>query len=530
METQPQQPISPADIVAESPKRPFSRRSVLKLGGLGLASLATLGALEAVSIIPKRLAHATPATTISDIQFDIGNFIAPAQLHNGILFSFGPVFTLFATATLTRTPSKHDQRVLADALNTIEANYPFSPSGVFVFTAYGLPYFKRLPASLVSSKIPRLKSDHSRFALEEAVPSVTDVSPQNPKITKKTFNVPVVIESNDMLFSLRSDNLSNLFDVAAWFEGSNTLNGNYVPSPAFNGLFSFTSLRLMFVQIGLPRKVADVVGLPYASEINHQSPMWMGFADQHVNGAGPAQITTFQGNSSARLTTAHAGDYFDNATIQHLSHNIQDLAQFYSKDPANPETFTERLQYMFSSPPGSLDPAHPNLGNNPTDPFTNGGANVPEDVSAFIPNTNTGANFQSNFDPDALAQGIKKLRVGHLQGLQRSSRAADGTPIHVRMDGPGFDSLDVPDGSAQPKLQFSAFIPTAEFFRVMRNNAASLDVVSTADGGTATSVPPGVQPAEAEDDGLERFITSTRRQNFLMPPRRHRAFPLVELT
>jgi hypothetical protein len=32
------------------------------------------------------------------------------------------------------------------------------------------------------------------------------------------------------------------------------------------------------------------------------------------------------------------------------------------------------------------------------------------------------------------------------------------------------------------------------------------------------------------DNGLERFITATRRQNFLVPPRRHRAFPLIELT
>jgi hypothetical protein len=28
--------------------------------------------------------------------------------------------------------------------------------------------------------------------------------------------------------------------------------------------------------------------------------------------------------------------------------------------------------------------------------------------------------------------------------------------------------------------------------------------------------------------GLERFLTATRRQNFLVPPRRHRSFPLVE--
>jgi hypothetical protein len=31
-------------------------------------------------------------------------------------------------------------------------------------------------------------------------------------------------------------------------------------------------------------------------------------------------------------------------------------------------------------------------------------------------------------------------------------------------------------------------------------------------------------------NGLERFITAARRQNYPIPPRRHRAFPLAELT
>jgi hypothetical protein len=34
---------------------------------------------------------------------------------------------------------------------------------------------------------------------------------------------------------------------------------------------------------------------------------------------------------------------------------------------------------------------------------------------------------------------------------------------------------------------------------------------------------------EDDDNGVERFITTTRRQNFLVPPRRNRAFPLIEL-
>ena len=59
-------------------------------------------------------------------------------------------------------------------------------------------------------------------------------------------------------------------------------------------------------------------------------------------------------------------------------------------------------------------------------------------------------------------------------------------------------------------------MPTAAFFATMRRNQASLDLAQEND------VPP-------ENLGLERFITTTRRQNFLVPPRRHRAFPLLEL-
>jgi hypothetical protein len=101
--------------------------------------------------------------------------------------------------------------------------------------------------------------------------------------------------------------------------------------------------------------------------------------------------------------------------------------------------------------------------------------------------------------------------------------------MHIRVDGPGFSTMDVPAfqdfpggnnipaGSQQPKLQFAMFIPTAEFFRQLRTNVAAQDL----------QVRFKVDP---DDNGLERFITATRRQNFLVPPRPVRAFPLVEYT
>ena len=88
--------------------------------------------------------------------------------------------------------------------------------------------------------------------------------------------------------------------------------------------------------------------------------------------------------------------------------------------------------------------------------------------------------------------------------------------MHIRADGPGFDSLDVPGGSSLPKLHFSIFVPTAAFFATMRRSQASVDLAKK------YSVP-------SQNLGIERFLTATRRQNFLVPPRRNRAFPLVEL-
>jgi hypothetical protein len=495
-------------------KRAISRRTALKLGAAGaLASQATL--LEQLATMPNRLAMAAGA--LPDIQFAIGNFIPPAFTVNGVLVRFGPIFTTFTPVRLSRTPSRSDQAALANALNTIEAVYPFSPQGVFTFLGYGVPYFNRLPGgmngALVSRFMPRLLSDPNRFALEEAVPSPTDVLPgtTDPDRTKKTFNVPVTIEHNDLLLTLRSDSLRTLVDILGWLQGSNVLNGRLVPSPDLDGLLRLQRSRVMFQQIGLPRKVADAAGLSFRTRVNPQSPMWMGFFDQQVDAAGPAEIVTFAGNAQAHFTNKVAGNYFDNGSIQHLSHDIQDLEQFYAlpsaEDPAG-ETFKERVQYAFRSNQKGTPDGLPSDGN--ADQFTDGGG------PSALANV-----FQGNDDAVAAAQGIGTFegakRIGHIAALQRHGRLADGTPLHIRMDGTGFDNLDVPNGSNQPKLQFMAFVPTAEVFRAMREGQAALDLQHKF----------GV---DADDNGFERFISATRRQNFLVPPRRHRAFPLVEFT
>ena len=121
-----------------------------------------------------------------------------------------------------------------------------------------------------------------------------------------------------------------------------------------------------------------------------------------------------------------------------------------------------------------------------------------------------GANY-------AVTSAQQFARIGHNNMLHRSGRTSDGRPVHQRIDGPGFDAMDTTTGRNTPKLQFSGFFPSADFFATLRRNQASLDLLDQFN-------------LDEEDHGLERFITATRRQNYLIPPRRHRAFPLIELT
>lgn len=502
--TRSQAPDAPADAGLN---RRVSRRTALKrLGALGLAA-SSFGALSSLSGVPDRVVQAAPGG-YPNIQFNIGEYIPPARNIDGIPMAMPPVYTLLITARLARpgAPTTHDRRVLANALDAIEDAYPFSPRGVFVHVAYGRPYFARLPGALVAAHMPLFNATQESV-LQEAVPGPTDVSPLNPGVTKQTFNVPLRIEANDLLITLRGDSLDTLTDVADWLKGNGRLHDRHVDPPDFDGLLTFTSTRVMFVQIGLPRKMADHHDLPYAHRVNDKSPMWMGFFSQQANGFGPAEIATFQGNASARFTGLRQpdgalrpvarGDYLFDGAIQVLAHDILDLPQWYDGEE---QTYRQRAQLMFRSNP------IPNQGHE--DQYKNGGG------PAALPNLVVPSDAHGN--SDAFNDAHEKHRLGHLQALQRATRAPDGTIIPQRVDGPGFDAMDVPDGSAQPKLQFSVFLPSAQNFAKARVNAAGTDL-------SPSQVPPG-------HNGIERFMTATRRQNFLCPPRVHRAFPLLELT
>ncbi|MEC3980458.1 DUF7405 family protein [Amycolatopsis sp. H20-H5] len=490
---------------------PVSRRKAMHRGGAILGVLAATVSLELFdefARVPYRLAWATAA--FPDVQFDLSAFVPPASTVDGVAVSLPPVFTGFVTARLDRLPTKADQGRMENALASIEANYPYTPAGVFTHVAYSDNYFARLPRTVVTAHMPRTL-DGGQPVLKRAVAGPTDVAPGSRTLAlrRPEFAVPLRLENNDILFTVRADNADHVNDVVKWLAGSNQLAGRQIGSPRFDAGMTFTSTRAMFVQVGLPRSIADRERLPFASFVNPFAPMWMGFADQQVDASAPAPDVTFAGAHGIKLTTAEAGDYFDNGAIQHLSHVLLDLQQFYldgdnQDEPAadHREQFSERVQYMFQSPPSAEQ--------DPQDPYRDGGGPRGTDSrGGILPNVFRGADY-------ARSSAQQFGRVGHVSALHRSGRTADGRPVHLRIDGPGFDAMDTTSGHNAPKLQFSGFFPSADFFEDLRRNQASIDLLDEF-------------ALDEEEHGLERFITTTRRQNFLMPPRRHRAFPLVEL-
>ena len=180
------------------------------------------------------------------------------------------------------------------------------------------------------------------------------------------------------------------------------------------------------------------------------------------------------------LTTAHPTDYFAGGTALHLSHLVEDLDAWYAL------SYDERVARMFHfnapAPPGRVA------------------------VQTMWINPNT-------TELDAQQRGV----IGHNEAVQRGSRTREGQALQLRVDFNTLDALDV-EGEPAPLLASTSW-PSL----LARQSSTGADwewmILSlAAQHGVA-----------AKANGINAFIRATRRQNFLVPPRAHRAFPLVEL-
>lgn len=450
------------------------RRTLIKAAGGGVVALAGAGALyRGVSLLvsPPKRAYGPPPGGYPVGQYEVADYGVRlrADPESGVPVDIPPVWTRIITATLKRRPTLADQRRLAAALQGVEAAYPYSPAGVFVLVGYGLPYFTRyISANTYAAHLPRMADSSNSPVLIDAIRFASDPA-------------SLSLEHNEIVFHLRSDSLDVLHDVQrALFAGSGTLAGDAAPAADVASLFVVTSVRTGFVGAGLPRAMAQQAHLPFAQAIPGAAPLFMGFTStQHAGQASEAAVS-FDGKRDPRLpplTTARPGDYFAGGTSLHLSHLAEDLASWYAL------TYEQRVARMF----------HYDAASRP--------GRVTIDTHWLNPN------------PSALDAQRNQV-IGHNEAVQRSSRSPEGQALQLRADCNTMDALD--GSAATPGVHFLAFTAGSPIFHASRQAMDAADVVSQY----------GVTPTA---NGINAFLRATRRQNFLVPPRRHRAFPLLEL-
>jgi hypothetical protein len=387
------------------------------------------------------------------------------------------------TATLNVSKLRDAQQELEDALRAIDAHYALDPAGMVVTVAWGLPYFDRYVPAQATLHLP-----HDRRAGKSAL-LPTRTFPSDPHDTR--------LELNDVAVLLRSDRIEHI-DAArkALFEDIS--------------LFRMTSIRRGFAGGGfhggksLPQKMAVAAGVPGADLIPDGSELFLGFTSTQKAGLGPRLIANHETLGYVDLRSG----YFRNGTHMHLSHLTEDLEAWYLNFD-----FDERVLTAFR--PGMTQ-------------VRQGAQTVaqgPADVSS----------------PQLLAHQFKTTgRFGHSASIQASSRLQQdtvgedgtvypkGTAIPQRAD---FNTLDNPFAwTADPAgdrlskepvagVHFVVFNPSSDDFH--RNRLAMDGVLPD---GTKLSLPPRTRA-----QGFNSILTTTHRQNFLVPPRRHRSFPLAEL-
>ncbi|MGH9081874.1 MAG: DUF7405 family protein [Acidimicrobiales bacterium] len=406
-----------------------------------------------------------------------------------------PLWHAMVTARLTVAPGDRAalqtaSRRLEAALAEIEEVYPVSPAGILPQMAWGLPYFRRyLPDSVVDEHLPK-----STRAGSEGEPALVDAIafPRDP--------ADVVIEQNDMVFHFKSDFRHHVDEVvqALFFPGQSTLNGVPARAAFVGDLFTVTSMRRGFAGHGMPRRVGMALGIAGAEKVPAGAMLFMGFTSSHVHGLAAGNLASYE--TVPGWTDATPASYMAGGANMHVSHIAIELERWYSLD------HRARLHRMF----------------NPRREET-------EEVLSPDQSPAT-ATFRAERDRDVEQFGL----VGHNEQMQFLSRVEEdtttaygqviprGTVFFLRQD---FDTVENPFGfsiegpmSTVPRagVHFIGMGPSAQHFALMRTEMDSPDLAKA-------------HHLADEDVGFSDFLVNTHRQNYCLPPRAHRAFPMAEL-
>jgi hypothetical protein len=503
-------------------RRRFIQGAAGTLGAFG-ASLALPGSfykmVDAIAAPPVRPAVAASPPTqeqylLQDTQVINVDGSGLKSKHGSVAVHVPPLHNHVITAKLNVSRNsralQEAQQHLDSVLSELEARFAPTPAGVGITIAWGLPYFQQyIPSLGKTSGFFKAGSRYPTYLPIDLAASKTKGSTVHALQHARTFpsDQPppgfgaVHLEQNDVAILLRSDSLANI--TAA----TNALFGSR--SNQAGALFKVTSIRQGFAgggfygQQGLPTRLALAAGIPGAASIPRQSPLFLGFASTLVSNMGPDIIANLE--TLPHLTDQWPNGYFKQGTTMHLSHLYEDLETWYEKSFPKYAHQVQAMQY-----PG----VHPPAGTYALQPPGQSAAQVAHGVKRYHSYGHSGSLSVVDSTPSQTTSNYGEVYP-------------EGTTIPVRAD---FNTLDNPfhytsdpmadHYSDKPAagLHFVMFQPTIEMF-----NSVRLAMDGHFPGMTLPVAP------HSTHAGINSVLHTTHRQNYLVPPRRHRIFPLAEL-
>jgi hypothetical protein len=446
----------------------------------GFLAGAAAGALGAAGIyeLVDRLATSPHRAAAGDLLPEQHLIDLQVVHDDGIAVVVPPLHHQLVTANLRATDLKGAQQELEDALAGLDDRYEPTPAGLGVTVAWGLPYFQH--------RVAAAWAKHAPFDRRAGKPALLPAIrfPSDPKNTR--------LEENEVAVLLRSDSLDHVAD------GATRLFDDLK-------LFEITSIRKGFAGGGfggrqsLPKRMATAAGVSGADLIPDTAELFLGFTSTQQANLGPGRIA----NLETLGYTDAAGGYFHGGTHMHVSHIFEDLEAWYLNFD-----FQQRVDTTFRP-----------------------GLKAREDAQTIAQGPAHMASARG-VERDFRRQG----RIGHSSSIQPTSRLQHdaigpdgtvyrkGTAIPQRAD---FNTLDNPffwhpggvDHTPSAGVHFIVFNPSSDDFH--RNRLAMDGVLPD---GRRLPLKPG-----SRAQGLNSVLQTTHRQNFLVPPRRHRSFPLAEL-
>ncbi len=415
------------------------------------------------------------------------------KIENGVVVVVPPLYHRIVTLRLTVPPEPaglaHARERLEGVLRELDRTYPPTPAGLSVTVAWGLPYFRRFVPGPAERLLP---VDNATSGLRgERTTVLTDAVrfPSDPD--------DVILEENDVAVLLRGDVPIHIGAATELlFDDDGT------------DFWQRQSIRDGFVGgegIGLPKQRALEAGIPGAENIPDGAELFMGFTSSQKAALGSDRIANFETIPGA--TDQWPDGYFRYGTTMHVSHLYEDLAAWYGS-----LTYQERVARAIR--PGLDVPP--------------GTQTVPEGP-AQIEN-------EGEVERDLAQHGV----VGHSAALQPHSRLPvdmidnygtfqpQGSAVPQRAD---FCTLDNPFAwSIDPVRDRMADGPAAGLhFIVFAPSTTGFERGRLAMDGRYSDGKELAIGARDRRMGLNAFTTTTHRQNFLVPPRAHRSFPLSEL-